>query len=293
MSIPYIYQIEGCTSEFSAEINGYLFTVTLKLLDVPGDDDISQAFNALTDNNVPLIGTDLWNDFSIDASLEGCWLRNLKARPLGDHQWEVTMQYQHSPFNVASGQVQISSQTQVNQVESNKDKDGNPINTQYHYPADYGGDNPTEEQKKKRDSYPGLAGGTFPKQVPESTRTYTLRQTAEADVVSREYTGTTNNGVWQDGIAGTWMLASVTGSTDDSQQVTPEWVNSYTFQYRKDGWNPDVVHHDELTNEPVPDPALTYPAAPSSTAVGSIVTVEAYEQKDFTDLFPAVGNTLP
>jgi hypothetical protein len=84
------------------------------------------------------------------------------------------------------------------------------------------------------------------------------------------------------------MLTNITGTTDDSLQIPAEWVNSYTFQFRSDGWDPDVVFTDSNTNEPVPDPVTTYPAGPGNTAVGSIDLVLAYEETDFTLLFAAV-----
>lgn len=293
MSIAFPFQIEGCTGEFSSEINGYIFTVTIKLFEVPGANDIVQAFNSLVDNNVPLIGTDLWNDFGIDPDLEGCWLRNIKSTPLGDHQWRIVIQYQHSPFN-ALDRLQVSTQTQVNQENSNRGLPtgphplGEPVNTRYQYPATYGGSKPTQSQEDLRGEYTDLQGGTFSRLVPESTRTYTIREPQDGDAIAREFVGKVNDATWQAGGAGQWMLSSVTGATDDSLQSPVEWVNSYTFQYRSDGWQPEVVHVDELTNEPVPDPETSYAGAPDNTNVGSIVSIDVYEAKDFTELFPAV-----
>jgi hypothetical protein len=283
MSIAYPFQIEGCSGEFSSEINGYMFTATIKLFEVTGGDDLTQCFNSLVDNNVPLVGTDL---SGIDLDLTGCWLRNVKSTPLGDHQWRVVIQYQHSPFNSLS-RLQVATQTQVSQVEANKDKDGNPVNTRYLYPVTYGGSKPTQREEELRGAYTDLQGGTFSKLAPESTRVYTTREAEDGDVIAREYVATVNNATWQSGAAGTWILSSITGATDDSQQTPVEWVNSYTFQYRSDGWDAEVVHTDENTNEPVPDPATSYAGAPDNTNVGSIVTVSTYGTKDFTDLFPA------
>ena len=285
MSIAFPFQIEGpIDGEFSSEINGFIFTVNLKLSEVAGDNDIAQLLNALGDPNVPLIGTDL---SGVDLDLTGCWLRNIKATPLGNHQFRVTLQYQHSPFNSLS-RLQVATQTQVSQVEANKDKDGNPVNTRYRWPSTYGGSEPTERELQLRGEYTDLQGGTFTKLAPESTRVYTTRESEDGDVIARGFVGTVNDATWQTGAAGTWLLSSVTGATDDSQQTPPEWVNSYTFQFRTDGWDAEVVHTDENTNEPVPDPATTYPAAPNNTNVGSIVTVSTYDATDFTQLFPAV-----
>ena len=286
MSTAYPYQIEGCTSEYSSEINGYIFTRTLILTDVTGistDADIIQAFNALTDSAVQGIGTDLSD---VDFDLTGCWMRNIKVNPIGNNQWRVVMQYQHSPFNQVD-KLQVATQTQVNQVESNKDKDGTAIKTRYLYPLTYGGTEPTQAQEKLRGAYSDPQGGTFSKLVPESTRTYTVREDNDGDAQARSYVGKVNSALWQSGAAGTWMLSSVTGATDDSLQTPQEWVNSYTFQYRSDGWQPKVIHTDELTNEPVPDPVTQYTAVTTYTSVASIVNVTAYETALFTDLFAA------
>lgn len=290
MSIAFPFQIEGdVAGEFSSEINGFLFTVTIKLTDVAGDNDVAQMVNALSDPNVPLIGTDL---SGVSLDLTGCWLRNIKVRPLGNNQWRAILQYQHSPFNQLN-RLQIATQTQVSQVESNKGlptgphPNGEPINTRYQYPTTYGGTKPTQAQEDLRGAYTDLQGGTFTKLSPESTRTYTVREPEDGDVRAREFVGTVNDDIWQSGAAGTWLLSSITGATDDSLQIPPEWVNSYTFQFRSDGWQPEVVHTDELTNEPVPDPAASYAGAPNNTNVGSVVEISAYVPTDFTTLFPA------
>lgn len=284
MSIAFPFQIEGCSGEYSSEINGYMFTATIKLFEVAGSDDLTQCFNSLVDGNIPLVGTDL---SGIDLDLTGCWLRNIKSTPLGDGQWRVVIQYQHSPFNQVN-KLQIATETQVNQVESNKDKDGNAVQTRYQYPTTYGGTKPTQAQEDLRGAYTDLQGGTFTKLAPESTRTYTVRQPEDGDVIARTFVGTVNDATWQGGAIGTWLLSSITGATDDSLQFPAEWVNSYTFQFRTDGWDAEVVHTDELTNEPVPDPVASYAGAPNNTNVGSIEVISTYNQTDFTTLFPAV-----
>jgi len=201
-------------------------------------------------------------------------LRNINVSPLGNHQWRANLKYAHSPY---SG-VQISTMSQVSQIESNKDIYGFPVALVYDFPATYGGDAPTPRQEELRGTQSGEQGGTYQRLVPESTRVYTIRQPIDGDVIARQFIGTTNQYAWQGGAAGTWMLSSVTGETDNSNQLIPEWVNTYTFQYRADGWDPEVIFNDPLTNEPVPDPVLG----------DSKVIVEAYNRKDFSFLFPAI-----
>ena len=281
MSIDYPYIIEGASGGFFSEINGYRFTVKILLDGVLGGNDVEQMFAALVDPNVPLIGSDL---SGVDLDLTGCWLRDITCVPVGNHQMRMTLIYQQSPFNT----VRISTQTQVSELVSNKDKNGDPVNLRYLYPDTYGGEEPTARDELLRETYTDLQGGTFSALIPESTRTYTIRQALDGDVIARQFIGTVNDDVWQDGAAGTWMLSSVTGTTDESQESPLNWVNSYTFQYKSDGWDPEVVFIDSNTNEPVPDPVDEYLLAPDHTDVGSKEIVEVYESTDFTLLFPAV-----
>jgi hypothetical protein len=291
MTIPYKFQIEGCTGEYSSEINGYIFTRTLKLFAVEGigdDADIVQAFGALTSSNVPLVGTDL---SGVDLDLTGCWMRNIKVTPLGNNDWRVVLQYQHSPFNQV-GAIQVSSGTQVSQVESNRelatDEEnplGIPLKLVYKYPADYGGDEPTVDDAKKRGTFSGEQGGTYSKLVPEGTRTYTLRE-ARDPILMRDIVGTINDADWLDADdKWKWMVTNVTGTTDDSLQEPPLWVNLYTFQYKKDTWLEEIVFVDSNTNEPVPDPKTAYEDY-EGDALGSQATFAAYEEIDFSATFP-------
>jgi len=283
MSTAYPYRVEGASASFDSAINGYSFTVTIILDEVLGTNDVEQMYNALTDGNIPLIGSDL---SGVSLDLTGCWLRKIDCLPIGDQQTRMTLVYQQSPFE----QVQVSTQTQVSEVQSNKNRFGSAVNLRYLYPSNYGGETPTAREEELRGTYSGVQGGVFSVLVPESTRTYTVRQGIDGDQIARQYIGTVNDSLWQGGEAGTWMLSSVTGATDDSQQSPLNWVNSYTFQYKSDGWNPEIVYIDANTNEPVPDPEWEYPLipAPEDPDIGSRTVVDYYESSDFTDLFPAV-----
>lgn len=289
MTTAYETQIEGCTGEFSSEINGYIFTRTLKLIGVVEDPtsgdvpDIDQAFSALVDNFVPGIGSDLSD---VDFDLAGCWLRNIKVTPLGNNQWRVVLQYQHSPLNDVTGSVKVSSTTQVSSEDSNKGlpelpdhPNGKPITLIYEYPADYGGDEPTAREKLLRGTDSGEQGGTYSRLVPDTTRIYQIREPVDP-LDNSSLIGTINNTDWffTDDI-GKWMLTDLTGTIDQSQQTPRLWVNSYTFQFKIDGWQPEVVFTDKNTNEPVPDPVEGQ----------SKKTIDAYESNNFAALFPEFG----
>ena len=195
MSTDYQYVIEGASGGFSSEINGYRFIVTIKLDGVLGDTDVAQMFNSINDPGVPVIGYDLGNEI---LGLEGCWLRDIACKPIGNGQSRMTLTFQQSPFNT----VRISTQTQVSQLEATKDKDGNEIQVRYLYPTTYGGSEPTQREEDLRGEYSDLQGGTINLLVPESTRTYTLRQAVDGDLIARSYIGTVNDATWQDGVAG-------------------------------------------------------------------------------------------
>ena len=126
MSTDYPFLVEGASGSFSSEINGYRFTVTRILDKVLGTNDIAQMFNSLTDSSLPLIGTDL---SGVSLDLAGCWLRDIDVLAVGNGQTKITLHYQQSPFN----KVRISTQTQVSQVQSNKDKNGVAVNLRYLY----------------------------------------------------------------------------------------------------------------------------------------------------------------
>lgn len=289
MSTPYLFQVEGATGSVDAGVNGWAFTVTIKLSGVAGDNDIQQLFNALTDQNVPLIGSDISDLYGI-TYLEGCWLRNIETVPLGDRQFRMVLSYQQSPYNT----IRVSVQTQTSQVESNLDAvidqdnpNGTPVILRYKYPDDYGGDKPTQRQLDLRGQFTSNQGGTFTKLVPETTRTYELREAIDPNTM-KAYVGTMNSIDWLEvGDEKKWLLTSVTGTTDNSQQITQEWVNSYTFQYRSDDWDSEVVFVDTNTNEPVPDAVFEYPSGIGLP--GSKDIVQAYTKVDFNTLFPDFG----
>ena len=97
--------------------------------------------------------------------------------------------------------------------------------------------------------------------------------------LKQQIEGKVNDATWWFQDAGTWLLTSVTGTSDNSGvlvSVPTTWINRYEFQYRSGGWDPQVTYSDDLTGEPVPDPVAD---------VGQI-TVETYESFDFTLLFP-------
>ena len=280
MSTWYPYKVKGASGSYDAEINGYSFNVSGVLKGVEGTNDIQQMYNAINDYNLPLAGVDLRG---INSNLTGCWNREIECDAIGDGEFEIRIRYQHSPVNTVQG-IQVRVNTQVSEVESNIDKNGDPINTVYKYPDDFGGDTPTPRQLELRDTYSAEQGGTYSKMVPETTRTYELREPIDPGTI-KQYVNSTNSADWQDaGDKWKWMLVNISGSIDNSLQAPQEWVNTYTFQYKIDGWKPEVVHH--VNNEPVPDPKENYSPDKPAYEGGSKVTIDAYQEYNFNVLFP-------
>jgi hypothetical protein len=290
MSTNYPFQLEGASGSYDTSINGFEFTAKMILSDVEGDNDIQVGLNALIDSNVPLAGTDptgppfnAGDPFDPLNHLTGCWLRTISHRIIdrtksGKGIVELTLKYQHSQWGI----IQIDSGSQLSQVETNYDLlgkvGGNSITTEYEYPSDYGGDNPTEAQQQKIDAGELTQGGTVTVLKPEPTRVYTVRQDIDPLVQAAIYTGTVNNILWWGGLPRTWLCSSITGTSDNagvSVELPQTWVNRYEFQYRVDGWDPEIIYSDDLTGEPVPDPV---------DDVG-IKKVESYFTTDFWDLF--------
>lgn len=244
----------------SAEINGYRFTLVYILDQVGGSNAIAQIYNALNDPLIPAVGTDLSN---IHTNLAGCWLRDYEAELLSPGMVKVTMRYQHSPVE----EVQIEAGSSLNHISSNKDKNNDAITLQYEYPDPF---DPKPDMKGKTITQ----GGTFTKLVPERTLVYRLRETNSPQSFAKDYEGKVNNAAWQSGAAGTWLCASITGRSDNSGV---DFVNTYAFQYREDGWDPEVALIDPITGKPPADLVAN---------VGTKI-VETYANADFTDMFPA------
>jgi hypothetical protein len=281
MSTPFLYNIKGARGSYNAEINGFEFTVKATLAGVAGvgdDADVKQIYAALTDSAVPLAGDDLGDATGI-TDLNGCWLRDIQADAIGDGQFALTLTYQQSQWGI----VQIDVGSQLSQIETTNYQAGplagGSIVLLYEYPSDYGGTDPNREQDRRRNTGLTEQGGTVTYLKPEGSRIYTVREDVDPAIPQRDFEGKVNDAEWWFRPAGTWLLTSVTGTSDNSGvlvTVPSNFVNRYEFQYRSGGWDPEATYSDDLTGEPVPDPVAD---------VGQI-TVEIYEEFDFTDLFP-------
>jgi hypothetical protein len=277
MSTPHLYNIKGARGSYDASINGYEFTVKATLSGIVGvgdDADIKQIYEALTDGSIPNAGDDIGLAIGI-PDLVGCWLRKIDADAIGDGIFDLTLIYQQSQWGI----VQIDVDSQLSQIETTNDKDGNAIDLLYTYPGDYGGTDPNAEQLRLRDTGELKQGGTVTVFRPEGSRVYTVREAVDPSIPQRLYEGKVNDAEWWFFPAGEWLCTSIRGTSDNSGvlvTVPSNFVNRYEFQRRIGGWDPEAVYSDDLTGEPVPDPL----------ADTGIKTIPEYEEFDFTDLFP-------
>lgn len=244
---------------FTAERDGYEFTLEYILSNVSGTNSIAQMFNAMTDSKIPLTGSDLSD---VDVRLAGCWLRSIRPEMISPGKVRLILHWAHNPANI----LVIEAGSSLNQVTTNKDKTATAISLEYEYPDP----NPL---KPELAGVTVTQGGTFTKLVPERTLVYHLRELNSPQAFAHLFEGKVNDATWQSGAAGTWMCSSITGRSDNSGE---NFSNTYTFQYRKDGWDPEVVYIDPASGKPPDD----------VTAAGQKI-VATYDSFTFTDLFPA------
>ena len=263
MSTPYPFLTKNARGSYNTAINGYTFTTFLLLKGVAGITDAELIFNALNDPAVPVKGSNL---SGIDPFLETCWLRDIGAEVIDQDNVRITLDWQQSPWGV----LQIDAGAQLSQIETNLDISGEPITLEYTYPSDYGGTTPSAEEEALRDQTKEQ-GGSIVFQNPEHVRVYTVRQTLDPTDQAILFSGKTNDDLWQGGFAGTWLCTSITGTNDNSgivAGVATSWINRYEFQFRQDGWDPQVVYSDDLTGKPVPVKLENVPFFPAVSGNG-------------------------
>lgn len=178
--------------------------------------------------------------------------------------------------------TQSSASGDMYSIETNLDKDGNPIVVQHTWQKDdrFG---PLETDV--------IAETVIDKQScsvqiskPALTISHTqLETTTHAALLSRykSYIGKLNSGSFllDDDItsAKKWMLTNMSWSTSvQSTSDSPRVFEvTYTFQWRSEGWGQKVVYMSPFTGRPLEN---------SSTQSGEIKEVELYETEEFSDL---------
>jgi hypothetical protein len=164
--------------------------------------------------------------------------------------------------------AEIEVGTSLEQVETNKDTDGNLITVSYTYPADY-----KLDDKKRNQTI--TQSGTVSTSAPKSSIVYSRRETGSPGSKSREYVGNVNAAGWQldqdspGADARTWKCMSIVGRSQDGG-VT--FDVTYVFEYRADTW-------EEWVRFVNPDDGKT----PSDVAAAGLKRVLPYGivEKDF------------
>jgi len=202
-----------------------------------------------------------------------CVVTEIVPTALSSDQVVFRITYQQYNFHTAVIEVGNS----VSQVETDKDVDGKLQTVEYDYPADYEYNTDLQGITKTQ---PGYIQKIQPEPPISITRTELI---TGIDLTAKklEYEGTVNDGPWRldpSAEAKTWLCTGIGGRSEDngiSYDVT------YTFIYRKDGWDDTIRFVDPNTGQTPSDivEGHTY----NLSGVGS-KPVKTYAEKNFDAL---------
>lgn len=223
------------------EVDGVVIRLVrrARVMEVTGANDYQALNEALDEAGVPTVGGTLTG-----SALTNLRLRRRIPRLVAPKTVDVDLVYEHffnegqsfdsPPGGFLSGEVRSN----VNQVESNLDADGNTISVSHTYDSDhpkYGGQ--TKEQ-----------GGTIQFFQPERNLAIQgLKTTTHPWIMANRMVGAVNQTSWNGGDARTWMC--VRASTRPLS-LTGRYYMFYEFQYNQDTWDPTVVFIDPDTGKP-------------------------------------------
>jgi len=203
---------------------------------------------------------------SVGDFAPGAWLRSIECSPMGgqasdNDKFQIRCIYRENPRQ----NMQIDSGSTLNQVETNKAVDGSIMSVEYTYPDDHFDSN--------------LAGKTVTQsglvtiQKSERTVSFRVRESVDPAVPAAIYENKVNSVRWRGGEPYTWLCTGITGVSDLSGGY---WDNVYTFQYKEETWDVDVIFKDNADGLPPAD-IENYPNAQKTYAV--------YAEADFNLLF--------
>ena len=98
-------------------------------------------------------------------------------------------------------------------------------------------------------------GGSINAAVPMANLSFESRLFSSAPgALALLHVGTTNDAVWQGGVAGTWLCTNIgfVLNTDNPAANPPLWEMTYDFEFDPEGHNPAVVYIDPETGRPPP-----------------------------------------
>ena len=233
------YTFGGLTVDVDEQ--GARATVSVTVYGVTGANALTKIYNAYHTVVGWTIGQDITDvDVNNPSGLSGVWLRSISASAERDTTDVVNLLY---TFASSPGYVTVvETGANLNQVETNKDKDGNAITLKYTYGDEYPDQSLQGTTIEK--------GVLLSKLVPEKTLRISTRELFDPNDFAEFYVGKLNDKIWRGGDIKTWLCTAITGT---SEKNTGYHQNRYEFQYRTDGWKEDITFIDPETGAPVPD----------------------------------------
>jgi len=222
-------------AELSAD-DGWKFTTSHIVQDVTGETAEARMAAAIAASGF-VIGE------VIGAFAPGCWLRSISCSPVGGNtpensQYKIVCVYEDN----IKYTVQIESGSTLNQIETNRDVNGNVIYVSYTYPAGHSLATIPPEIVTQ--------GGLLPVLKPQRTVNFRVREAVDPAVPAAIYEGRVNSATWRGGAAGTWFCTGITGSSDNSGAY---FDNVYSFQHKEEGWKGKAVFKDVSSGLPPAD----------------------------------------
>ena len=218
----------------------------IRVVGLQASTDYQVLYAALAASGVPAYGSTL-----VSAPNLSLAKRSVKLIDGDKGVCDVTLEYDHlmrnpqvqdldSPqFGLVVGEVSAT----LDQVKSNLDGDGNPIELTHVY----------SEDVAVEPEWPGITkkqGCEIEYHQPNITLKYQgVKTIAMPWLLARALIGTINARAWSGSDPHTWMCTNVTRIPHD---LPNRYEFQFEFQYRPDTWNPTAVFQDERTNAPPP-----------------------------------------
>ena len=213
------------------------------VVDLTGYSDYTVLLDALEEAGIPAADSELTGGTNLIAT-------NRSVRMMDKDKAVVDVTYSHyhnegqnfdnPPVGLQTGELRVN----IQQVDTNKDENGDMIELSHTYPSDdkdYGGQTKTQVGKisvfsaQRTQSYKGI------------------KQTQTPWLIANQLVGNLNSIAWSGGEVRTWMCTGVTWQIMDATEGANRYFMSFEFQYNPDGWDPTAIFIDDRTNQPPKD----------------------------------------
>lgn len=191
---------------------------------------------------------------------QSVFLEERNARLVDARKGEVVLIYRRQessdPDDPGNSDITYDGGTNLRQITTELDINGDPITVEHAGDEQWGNVQALDPQS------------TLIARIVEEDR--------RPGLTSIAWGGYVNSELWNGGAPGTWLCESVTFEEVDMTADPPKYRLTYTFQYDRDGWQPQVFYTDPETGRPAPglEPGIGYK------------TVAHYPEKDFGTKFP-------